>query len=64
MTDYSLKFVRFDPGWTHQAGPPAVCVKAAPIAFERFARFYSEGAHGVITARGATRQHRSIRRRR
>lgn len=44
------QFVTRGPGrWTHQAGPPAVCVKAAPIAFERFARFYSEGAHGVIT---------------
>jgi branched-chain amino acid aminotransferase len=44
------QFVTRGPGrWTHQAGPPAVCVKVAPIAFERFARFYSEGAHGVIT---------------
>lgn len=44
------QFVTRGPGrWTHRAGPPAVCVKVAPIAFERFARFYNEGAHGVIT---------------
>jgi branched-chain amino acid aminotransferase len=35
--------------WAHTAGPPTVCVKVAPIAFDRFARFYKEGAHGVIT---------------
>ncbi|MCH8062051.1 MAG: aminotransferase class IV [Chloroflexi bacterium] len=34
--------------WTHNAGPPAICVYVQPIGFRRFARFYSEGAHGVI----------------
>jgi branched-chain amino acid aminotransferase len=43
------QFVTRGPGrWTHQAGPPAVCVKAAPIVFERYAHHYTEGAHGVI----------------
>jgi len=44
------QFVTRGPGrWAHNAGPPAVCVKVAPINFERFARYYTEGAHGVIT---------------
>ena len=34
--------------WTHNAGPPAICVYVQPISFRRFARYYSEGAHGVI----------------
>jgi hypothetical protein len=43
------QFVTRGPGrWAHQAGPPAVCVKVAPIVFERYARHYTEGAHGVI----------------
>jgi branched-chain amino acid aminotransferase len=44
------QFVTRGPGrWAHNAGPPAVCVKVAPIHFDRFARYYTEGAHGVIT---------------
>jgi branched-chain amino acid aminotransferase len=44
------QFVTRGPGrWAHTAGPPTVCVKVAPIAFDRYARFYKEGAHGVIT---------------
>ena len=43
------QFVTRGPGrWAHQAGPPAVCVKVAPIVFERYARHYTEGAPGVI----------------
>jgi branched-chain amino acid aminotransferase len=49
--DFTIsQFVTRGPGrWAHQAGPPAVCVKVAPIHFDRFARYYTEGAHGVIT---------------
>ena len=39
---------RGEGGWTHQAGPPAVCVMVRPINFRRFSRYYSEGAHGVV----------------
>ena len=43
------QFVTRGPGrWAHQAGPPTVCVKVAAIQFDRFARYYTEGAHGVI----------------
>jgi branched-chain amino acid aminotransferase len=50
LGDFTVtQFVTRGPGrWAHQAGPPAVCVKAAPIQFDRFARYYTEGAHGVI----------------
>ncbi|MGQ4807416.1 D-alanine aminotransferase [Candidatus Entotheonellaceae bacterium PAL068K] len=44
------QFVTRGPGrWIRDAGPPSVCVKVMPIRFARFARFYNEGAHGVIT---------------
>jgi branched-chain amino acid aminotransferase len=44
------QFVTRGPGrWAHNAGPPTVCVKVAPIYFDRFAHYYTEGAHGVIT---------------
>lgn len=44
------QFVTRGPGrWAHNAGPPTVCVKVAPIHFDRFAHYYTEGAHGVIT---------------
>jgi branched-chain amino acid aminotransferase len=44
------QFVTRGPGRsTRDAGPPAVCVKVMPIAFDRYARYYEEGAHGVIT---------------
>lgn len=48
--DFTIRqFVTRGPGrWTHQAGPPAVCVYAQPINFRRFAHLYREGAHGVI----------------
>jgi branched-chain amino acid aminotransferase len=44
------QFVTRGPGRsTRDAGPPAVCVKVMPIGFDRYARYYEEGAHGVIT---------------
>lgn len=44
------QFVTRGPGRsTRDAGPPAVCVKVMPIGFDRYARYYAEGAHGVIT---------------
>ena len=44
------QFVTRGPGRsTRDAGPPVVCVKVMPIAFYRYARYYEEGAHGVIT---------------
>lgn len=44
------QFVTRGPGrWAHQAGPPTVCVKVAPIPFHRFARYYTDGADAVIT---------------
>jgi branched-chain amino acid aminotransferase len=30
------------------AGPATVCISIKPVAFASFARFYTEGAHGVI----------------
>jgi branched-chain amino acid aminotransferase len=43
------QFVTRGPGrWTRDAGPPAVCVKVMAIGFDRYARYYTEGAHGVI----------------
>ncbi len=49
--DYTVtQFVTRGPGrWTWSAGPPAVCVKVEPIDFNRYARLYEDGAHGVIT---------------
>ena len=49
--DFSIwQFVTRGPGrWTATAGPPAVCVKVSAIDFGRIARYYEEGAHGVIT---------------
>lgn len=49
--DFTIwQMVTRGPGrWTHSAGPPTVIVKAGPIDFGRFARFYGNGAHGVIT---------------
>ena len=48
--DFTIsQFVTRGPGrWTHDAGPPAVCVRVGAISFGRYARLYSEGAHGVI----------------
>jgi branched-chain amino acid aminotransferase len=48
--DYTIwQFVTRGKGrWTHDAGPPAVCVKVGPIDYGRFGRFYESGAHGVI----------------
>ncbi|HEY7712267.1 MAG TPA: aminotransferase class IV [Candidatus Entotheonella sp.] len=44
------QFITRGPGRsTRDAGPPAVCVKVMPIGFDRYARYYEEGAHGVIT---------------
>ena len=31
-----------------ESGPPTVCVAIKPVGFRYFARFYLEGAHGVI----------------
>jgi branched-chain amino acid aminotransferase len=48
--DFTItQFVTRGPGrWGHQAGPLVVCVKVAALQFNRFARYYTEGAHGVI----------------
>ena len=44
------QFITRGPGqWSRSAGPPAVCVKAAPVAFGRYASLFKDGAHGVIT---------------
>ncbi|MCH8309544.1 MAG: aminotransferase class IV, partial [Chloroflexi bacterium] len=43
------QFVTRGPGeWTHNAGPPAVCVKVGPIGFSRFAKLYNDGASSAI----------------
>ncbi len=49
--DYTItQFVTRGPGGSaRDAGPPAVCVKAAPVNFARFAQLFQDGAHGVIT---------------
>ena len=48
--DYTVRqFVTRGPGaWTHDAGPPAVCVMVTPISFKRFASHYNDGAPSVI----------------
>ena len=48
--DFTVRqWITRGPGsWTHTAGPPAVCVEVQGISFDRFARLYNEGAHGVI----------------
>ena len=49
--DFTItQFITRGPGqWSRDAGPPAVCVKAAPVAFGRYASLFKDGAHGVIT---------------
>ena len=49
--DFTItQFVTRGPGGsTRDAGPPTVCVKAAPVNFARFAQLFKDGAHGVIT---------------
>ena len=49
--DFTItQFITRGPGqWSRDAGPPAVCVKAAPVAFGRYAGLFNDGAHGVIT---------------
>lgn len=49
--DFTItQFVTRGPGSSSRsAGPPAVCVKVAPIGFGRFADLFEDGAHGVIT---------------
>ena len=49
--DFTItQFITRGPGqWSRDAGPPAVCVKAAPVAFRRYAGLFRDGAHGVIT---------------
>ena len=49
--DYTItQFVTRGPGASaREAGPPAVCVKAAAINFAHFAQLFQGGAHGVIT---------------
>lgn len=43
------QFVTRGPGrWAREAGPPTVCVKVAPITFDRYAHLYDNGAHGAI----------------
>jgi len=48
--DFTItQFVTRGPGrWAHTAGPPTVCVKVAPITFDRYAHLYDSGAHGAI----------------
>lgn len=48
--DYTIwQFVTRGPGeWTHNAGPPAVCVKVGPVGFSRYAKYYNDGASSVI----------------
>ena len=44
------QFVTRGPGRAaRSAGPPAVCVKVAAFRFERYAKLYNQGAHGIIT---------------
>ncbi len=49
--DFTItQFVTRGPGSSSRsAGPPAVCVKVAPIGIGRFADLFKDGAHGVIT---------------
>ena len=49
--DFTItQFVTRGPGSSSRsAGPPAVCVKVAPIGFGRYADLFKDGAHGVIT---------------
>ena len=49
--DYTVtQFITRGPGNSARtAGPPAVCVKVAPIRFRHFFKHFKEGAHGVIT---------------
>ena len=49
--DFTItQFVTRGPGSsTRSAGPPAVCVKVAPIVFGRFTHLFKDGAHRVIT---------------
>ncbi len=35
-------------GLQGEAGPATVCISIRPITFARYAKFYTEGAHGVI----------------
>ena len=48
--DFTItQFVTRGPGGRAPfAGPPTVCVKAGPIVFGRFARYFHQGVHGVI----------------
>ena len=48
--DFTVRqWITRGPGhWSHSAGPPAVCVEVQGISFNRFAKHYSGGAHGVI----------------
>ena len=37
------------PGpWANSAGPATVCVRIAPVSFDRYARYFGLGVHGVI----------------
>lgn len=48
--DFTVRqWITRGPGrWSHTAGPPAVCVEVQGISFNRFAKHYGGGAHGVI----------------
>ena len=39
--------------WTHDAGPPNLCVRVAQVDFGRYAHLYGPGAHSVITRTGS-----------
>ena len=48
--DFTVRqFVTRGPGeWSRDAGPPTVCISVAGVSYDRFARFFKSGAHGVI----------------
>ncbi len=57
---YVYPFVTRGPGrWAYEAGPPTVVVDTYQVDFYRYARFYDDGARGVV-ARSRSYSHTSI----
>ncbi len=56
--DFTItQFITRGPGrWARDAGPPTVCVKVMPIAFDRHARYYEEGAWVITRTRSYSSQ--------
>ncbi len=53
-------FATRGPGrWAAEAGPPTVGAAAYPLDFYRIARFFDDGAHGVI-AKNRSYSHQSV----